>query len=65
MDKIILDTFIVDRDAGTIITNIDDALANVEVQKKRLFNNIKNYLALEGSTILEEDINNKSVNELI
>jgi hypothetical protein len=67
MNETVLDSFIIDRKRGIIVSNIDQALHNVEVRKKQLFNDIKKYFDSVGVNlpITAEDLMLKSTNDLI
>lgn len=67
MNNTILNSFIIDRKQGVIVSNMDEALHNVEQHKKQLFNDIKNYFDLIGINlpVTTEDIMTKSVNDLV
>lgn len=67
MNETVLDSFIIDRKRGVIVSNIDQALHNVEVRKKQLFNDIKKYFDSVGVNlpITAEDLMLKSTNDLI
>lgn len=67
MNETVLDSFIIDRKRGIIVSNIDQALHNVEVRKKQLFNDIKKYFDSVGVNlpITTEDLMTKSTNDLI
>jgi hypothetical protein len=67
MNETVLDSFIIDRKRGVIVSNIDQALHNVEARKKQLFNDIKKYFDSIGINlpITASDLILKNTNDLI
>jgi hypothetical protein len=63
----VLNSFIIDREKGIIVSDIQQALHNVEVHKKQLFKDVYDYFTAVGKTlpISAEDLMTKSVSELI
>lgn len=67
MNKVVLNSFIVNRENGTIISNIETANININNYKKELLQEIQNYLSTENleSNFTNEIITNQNVEELI
>ena len=67
MTRLVLDAFIINRTTGTIVSNIHEAIQNVEFYKKQLFAEIQQYFQVHGidSPLTTADITNKSVADLI
>ena len=67
MNNIVLNSFIINRQKGYIVSRIDDALNNVETYKKQLFSDIYNYFQFIGVDlpISERDLMTRSVQDLI
>jgi hypothetical protein len=63
MNNIVLNSFIINRQKGYIVSRIDDALDNVETYKKQLFSDIYNYFQFIGVDlpISERDLMTRSV----
>lgn len=67
MNKIVLNSFIINRENGTIISNIETANININNYKKELLQEIQNYLLTENSQsdFVTENITNQNVEDLI
>lgn len=67
MHNIILNSFIIDRKNGVIISNIEEASTKIIHYKKELFKEIQNFFKVYNitSSITETDIENTSIEKLI
>ena len=67
MNNVVLNSFIIDRESGEIVSNIDQALLKIDYYKKKLFEDIQNYFTIHNinSSIKNINLENTSIDDLI
>ena len=67
MSNVVLNSFIIDRSAGEVVENIQDALRRVEIYKKQLLSDIQTYFISENinSPFKVVDLDGRNVDEVI
>ena len=67
MTNVVINSFIVNREQGTIVSNIKEALHNIEYYKRKLLLDIQNFFKVHNiqSSFTTADLESKSVSDLI